>query len=182
MTTRFLVACSLLLALPLQRGFADDPQLPADRVEHCAIFDDPNDPNSDVKLTVHYFLHALSQSGSRIEWQVTRIEIEQSLPTIGLWSEDYPTVETADGHWWVFHADAGSPADVEFGVPPRISGTAISHTTGVQNVQYSIESALEAPANSPCMAPPLINYLLAASQNSQVVIEGEENVGEIIEF
>lgn len=179
---RVLVGSGLVILPWICTARAEEPQLPADRVEQCVIHEDPNDPNSAVKLTVRLSVHALSQSGAWVEWRVTQIEIEQNLPTVGLWTMNNPTLVTVDGSWWVNHAAPASPVDAEFGAPPRMTGTAVSQALGVGNVQFTIESAQEPPADSPFMTSPLINYLLVMAQNNQTVGEGDENQGEIVDY
>jgi hypothetical protein len=118
---------------------AADP--PAQQDVVYRIYDDPNDPNSDIVFTVWMKLTPEDQDGDSVGWDVKQIRFRQIGQGNGdtLWTESDPNVPTGDGLWWVDHADADNPQLSEFDNPPRLQGLAPADDPVDKDLDYELE-------------------------------------------
>lgn len=116
--------------------------LPPDRTETYYIHTDPEDPESDVKWRIDLELHAMSVSGSTIEWRVDRIklaEVGASGQDTRRWNKFLPNVETQSGYWSVVHANVNQPVSGEFAEPPLIDQQLTATYGGSTNLNLQFE-------------------------------------------
>ncbi len=140
--TTLLVLCGLVLP-----GTAW-AQLPADQTVSYWIHDDPNDPNSAVVFGVTLTLRADSRDDDSVAWEITEatfVEFDSYGEPIQTWEENFPHVYTADGLWWIDHADGGAPQLSEFEEPPFMEGTADAVDPGSADLDFALEGV---PPNS----------------------------------
>jgi len=124
--------------------------LPNDRVAEYYIRETPTDPESDVIYTVTLELTAVDQDGDKIAWEITEFALTE--PGQGnqddtVWVDDAPDPDTADGYWWVEHADPEDPQNAEFDLPPLLVGTADAVDPGDEDMKYDVSGAY---CNSQC--------------------------------
>ncbi len=113
--------------------------LPEDQKVAYLIHAVASDPNSPVTFEVTLSLEARGQAGTVVGWTVTGIEFHQ-LGVGGAsdraWTESQPIVPTADGLWWVQHADPQAPQAAEFSTPPVFAGQAASPDPEGNSLDY----------------------------------------------
>ena len=83
--------------------------------------------------------------GDSIGWEVallTVLELDENGDMVNLWSMANPFVDTADGLWWIEHADPDNLVLSEFTVPPRMQDIAPSSHAGLLPLQFDIEGSL----------------------------------------
>ena len=83
---------------------------------------------------------------------VTIRELDANANVVHTWFKTDPFVDTADGLWWIDHADPVSPVISEFLIPPRIADTAPSVNPFTEAaLEFDIEGAVyvEPPEGAP---------------------------------
>ena len=110
-----------------------------------SIFEDPEDPQSDLVLKVYLVLHAVDSSPTAVAWDVTKVVITE--PDIGsgetAWADLSPSVDTCDGLWWIKHADLENPKIYEFVLPPLVEGTAVEQgSCNPDDADYEFEGTV----------------------------------------
>ena len=81
------------------------------------------DPLSNITHRLIVGLFEDIRVGDSIGWEVavfTIYELDGNGDVAYRWSKGYPAVDTADGLWWIEHADSDNPALGEFVLPPRM--------------------------------------------------------------
>jgi hypothetical protein len=139
-----------LLAGLLVAGATATEQPPLTQDVVYKIHDDPSDPNSPVTFTIWLSLTEAAADGDSIGWAIDKVrfhEVGQGGNPDRFWSVSDPDVPTADGLWWVDHADCGNPQLAEFDQPPHLSGVAIASESGYADLEYDFEGAL--PGSGP---------------------------------
>lgn len=113
----------------------------------------PGDPLCAVTHRVIMGVWEDSRSGDNVGWEVrilTIRELDENGDVAYRWSKAYPTVDTADGLWWIEHADPDNPAMEEFVLPARIYGTALALDQGVSDLDFDFEGNIyAAPPGGP---------------------------------
>ncbi len=161
--------------------------LPADRSVSYRIYQDPNNPSAGALFTVILELTADSANGSSVGWEVQEARITQHANggnPARKWSQAAPTVGTADGLWWVTHADPQSPLVSEFTMPPSISGVADSDDPQQPDLEYAIAGRVYTPppTGSHFLITAALDYVFAEAGSSEPEDEGEEEPGEVGDF
>jgi hypothetical protein len=124
---RLFLLCGVLGGALTQNALA---QPPPGYTAYYWIHQTPSDPNSPVTVKVHLILAPQDSEGAAVGWAITSIEIayvDLFASSETTYAENNPTVPTADGLWWVTHADVSKPATSEFALPPHLSGTATAN-------------------------------------------------------
>ena len=117
-------------------------------LDHAAQFNlrqTAGDPTSPIDFMVTMGLMIAAQEGDSIGWNVVSVtirELDVSGDILHTWFKTAPFVDTADGLWWIEHADPVSPANSEFLVPPRIAGTAPSMNPTEAALEFDFEGAV----------------------------------------
>ncbi|MEW6252822.1 MAG: hypothetical protein AB1716_19470 [Planctomycetota bacterium] len=127
---------------------AADPPLTYD-LEY-AIHEVAEDANSPVVWTVGLELTREQTDGHWIGWAVDKVvltELEDGVPA-DVWHETDPAVYTADGLWWIQHANVETPQLTEFTLPPRIAGTAPADEQS-PSLLYDFEGVPYVPTPTP---------------------------------
>lgn len=113
----------------------------------------PGDPNSDITHRVILGLIDDSRDGDNVGWEVAVLtirELDENGDVRDSWTKDYPTVDTADGLWWIEHADPDEPVMDEFVVLPRIYDTAKALDPGDSDLDFDFEGHVyEEPPGGP---------------------------------
>lgn len=149
MLARTLALMAVVVYAASSAAALDTPRLQTVRY---VIHTDPGDPDSPVKMQVELLLERELASGSAIGWRVQRIELRKPDGAgFQVWTKDQPPLGTADGLWWVAHADPETPETGEFTLPPALSGTAAAVGALDEILVYSIESV---PYTPPAQGPP----------------------------
>ena len=100
------------------------------------------DPTSPIDFTVTMGLMIEAQDGDSIGWDVVVVtirELDVSGNVIHTWFKTNPFVDTADGLWWIEHADPASPVNSEFLVLPWIAGTSPSVNATEASLEFDFE-------------------------------------------
>ncbi|MHC4062947.1 MAG: hypothetical protein ACYSUI_00380 [Planctomycetota bacterium] len=144
--------------------------LPNDRTIRYTIYEDRYDSESDVAFTVDLSVSAESKDGNDIGWEVTQIRLEEFREVDGnrVWTEDWPTLYTADGLWWVGHADPDDPQISEFDMPPLLDATAEAQDPSYANLDYYLEGV----HNNALSATPFTNTV---GLDFEFTLVGEED-------
>ncbi len=134
------------------------------------IRDLPGEPLSPVTWTIDLALQEADAAGNSIGWAVNSVTIcklDASGQPENTWLDAAPVVTSADGLWWVQHADPENPARSEFVLPPCIGGTAAAHNPANANMNYYLEGVPYDP--SPGTAP----FLITAALNYSLHLDGD---------
>jgi len=115
-------------------------QLPSDRYITYNIRENPNDDNSSIVFKVSLKLHAEASSAGQVGWKIEEARFLKIVPSASniLWIKSSPTVNSADGRWWVSHADTQSPTIAEFVCPPALAGAALAQSGGIANLNFML--------------------------------------------
>ena len=119
--------------------------IPAARDVYYYVYSIPEDLTSDIALSVRLSLTAVEVEGSAVGWEITYAEFREPGTTSEddvVWYAEYPAVDTADGLWWVEHADPSTPVLAEFATPPRLVGTATAVDSQYADLEYDLQGAV----------------------------------------
>ncbi|MCH7720535.1 MAG: hypothetical protein IH988_06035, partial [Planctomycetes bacterium] len=102
--------CALIaLGITSSAAIAD---LPVSRVVKYHIRETPTDPESDVIFLFALKVTARERDGGLVAWKISEVRIKEPPSPVRLWIDDSPSTPSADGLWWIDHAD-GEGADGE---------------------------------------------------------------------
>ena len=143
---------SVLTVLLAFCGAAD--ARPPDRAITFKLHATIGDPTSPVDFTVTMGLMKDTVDGNDIGWDVIVVtirEMDGEGNVVTTWTKNNPDVATADGLWWIEHANPAAPVNSEFLVPPLISGTAPSPNPNVISLEFEFEGDIyvEPPEGAP---------------------------------
>lgn len=151
-----LIGTVALALIPVAAAIA----VPNEQTVSFQFYDTPTDPNSDVvfavELTLVPDMIIESEFGPNgwVGWELTNAKfIEPDAGGDIEWNEAYPYVDTADGLWWVAHADMGNILIAEFVEPPLVSGTADPVDVNEDDLDYNFEGGIYTPPASPREPP-----------------------------
>jgi hypothetical protein len=103
--------------------------------------------------------------GNSIGWGIAAVEIRQigqDGSTTARWAKVGPSVSTADGLWWINHANANSPQPAEFVRPPHLEGLAENEDPNDTDLIYDFQgefyTAPPAPASPPYAITASLDY------------------------
>lgn len=130
------IVCLVVLGLFSGQVIAD---LPTTWEVTYGIHETPTDPESDIIYTITLSLERDDVNGDSIGWDITSVEVREIGNPDTVWTDDNPTVSTADGLWWIDHEDADDPQMDEFILPPQITGTASAEDPSHTDLDYDIE-------------------------------------------
>ena len=163
-------------------GVADAPadvKPEVDMIIRYDFHDKPSDPGSDVVLSIVVTLQEFEQTGNKIGWSAALLEIRQPQKAGDdlIWSKTLPFVGTADGLWWITHADQANPVLEEFAVMPFMSGVAVSESNPTQKSMFFEMNGT--PYAPPPGGPPYkptfgMTYSFRLDGEDDPVAEGEE--------
>jgi hypothetical protein len=140
---------SVLLGLLAAAGSAHPTNAEFVTVSY-SIFEEPENPLSPEVFRVVVTLDEYSRAGETIGWNVVQVECRKFGGTTLSWIGVAPEVDTADGLWYVTHADADVPTAADFTTPPVISGTGDSQQIGGADLEFQFRGAMYiAPASGP---------------------------------
>ncbi len=153
----FLKKCALgatLVSIGLASiSFARSLNPPLQQVVSHSVYQDPDDPESDLIWMIVTFLTESDSDGDSIGWSVNKIKLFEinAYPTPDReWVDTTPTVDTPDGLWWIEHADPNSPDLAEFDTPPFIDGLADAQDPNDCDLDYEFEGVVyHEPAEGP---------------------------------
>src|SRR5262249_52309589 len=88
-------------------------------------------------------LHAYSQMGSAVGWQVTQIDFRRTNgeDPDSVWTDSNPEFNDIENLWWVTHADPGAPTPPEFDNLPLTTKTAAAVSNAEDDLDYELETA-----------------------------------------
>ena len=161
-----------VIALAAPPLYADDPPCapPQTWTVRYWVHETPADPNSPVTLKYELALTAVAGDCTATGWAVASIEIRQVDPLGGpdrVWAQNDPNVPTADGLWWVSHADVANPQSNEFVLPPNLVGIATAADPNDADLYYNIAGVAETPPDPP-------SYQVAAVLSQELVLVGDQ--------
>ena len=139
------------------------------RVTHN-IHETPALSGSPVQWTIELLLSSEAVDGDDVGWEVMEITITES-ETGRTWTESSPSMTTADGLWWISHADADNPTTDEFVIPPYIVGTAYAGATGYDDLDYDIRGEAYTPPSPPNQAP----YAVTSALSFEFTLDGDQD-------
>lgn len=151
------------------------PILPADWIITYYIHETPTDPESDVTFTIAMYLAAGDRDGESVGWDIVYIDFVQ--PGTGnpdtTWTEASPYVDSADGLWWIDHADGTFPDVAEFDMPPLLVGTAAADDPNDDDLEYDFEGVTYTtpPGGDPYAHNVALTYFLALAPEPMVPLE-----------
>jgi hypothetical protein len=154
--TRHAICALAFLGLVVSGAHAD---LPLDQNVFYKIHDDPNDPNSDVVFSVELTLTATARDGDSVGWEIKVMKFRQVEPggPDTIWKIFNPAIPSADGRWWIDHADGDSPQLGEFDDPPRLAGTATAEDQYDDDLEYNFKGS-EGTGATPWDPTARLNY------------------------
>lgn len=159
-------------------------ELPADETVAYWIHELPDDPNSAVTLSITLTLHADDSDSGSVGWQITEVEFRQ--PGTGgasdtVWTESFPSVNSADGLWWVEHSDPGDPQPSEFSWPPLLTGDAVAVDPANADLSYALEGLAYTPPpeGAPYTVTAAFQYSFSLLGESAPFLEGEDEPVEV---
>ncbi len=159
-------------------GFTADVPVSVD-VEYW-VHETPTDPESDVTFKIKLSLTEGAVDGDSIGWEIDSIEFRDPGNPDTVWVDSSPSVPSADGLWWIDHADADEPQTEEFAEPPHLDGTGDAQDPNDDDLDYDFEGFTYTPPPPPAEPP----YTVTASFNlyfarlalPPIVIEERERV------
>jgi hypothetical protein len=171
------VGLSLGVVVCLQ-GFAVG-QLPASRTVTLNIYEDPNDPESPVQTEIVLEVSAVEQDGDSVGWQVDSLSVARAVSdgTVAVWEQPLPDVVSADGLWWVDHADTQAPVTEEFAVVPWMAGVAESLDPRFTDLEFDLagEVYTPPPEGAPFEVTTSLSYALRASSPDEPVDDSDDD-------
>ncbi len=122
--------------------------LGADQIVSYNLYDDPNAQNPVLEWRIVLELEETNSSAASIGYtilSVVVIEVNQAPTANRRWTDSAPSVDTADGLWWVKHDDLNDPLVGEFTMPPFVEGTADAESASDPNMDYDFEGIANGP-------------------------------------
>lgn len=104
----------------------------------------PSDPQSSVSLVVTLLMTPVAVDGNDVGWGIDAASFARPIESGGWrqWQSGPIEVnDSADGLWWVTHADISAPADSEFTLLPALAGWGEPETLGDAELLFVIEAA-----------------------------------------
>lgn len=159
--------------------------LPEKYIMEYRMRETPTDPQSDLTFVVRLKLLASDQKGNDVGWEVTNFIIDQydeNGDVSDSWQDFVPFVDTADGLWWITHADANDPQPSEFAIPPIVSGTAPAAPGTTEDLDYSFNgdtyTAPPPPGQPPYPDTVALTYQFVLAVSEETIGEEEEEPAE----
>lgn len=159
--------------------------LPPDETITYEIHEDPQDPESRVIFVVKLALEAEDSDSSSVGWRIAMAKfrkVEQGPDTD--WIIEDPYVPTADGLWWVEHADIDAPALDEFTEPPHLSGTADPMDPSDPDLDYDLQGVSyvppEPPEEPPYFVTTILDYIFWMVGEPEPEVEGDEEPADTV--
>jgi len=143
---------------------------PENRLVVYSMYEDPQDPESDVVFRVTLALDRVSYNETSIGWEIAEAQFETVGESPILWSVDFPEISTQDGLWWTDHADVDAPVTAEFLVPPYMEGEAVTKGPPGPNLDYVFGGDVYVPPQAPATPPYGSN---TASASFSFTVQGE---------
>ncbi|MFY4727822.1 hypothetical protein [Nitrospira sp. BLG_2] len=172
MRAHFVLAWSVTVLLVHVGGAWAD--LPQDQTVQFAFHVSPANPNSVVDFYVIATLHAVDSDVEDIGWRVTLLEfVYRDGVDNFTWTQEYPTLDTGDGLWWVSHGDAQNPELDEFLTTPLLTGTATADSPGYADLDYELIS-VPAVSSTPYETTASVTYAMAAAGTNEPVKGGTD--------
>jgi len=152
--------------------------LPDDRWVALRVHETPNDPESALVFVVWLELTAMDSDGDDVGWDIITAKFIQPGTPDTTWTDNSPYVDTADGLWWIEHADHEAPLDSEFVLPPWLAGTATADDPLDDDLDYDF-AGVTYTAPSPPGEPPYANtgaldYSFTLTLEQTPMEEGED--------
>lgn len=120
------------------------PQPPESQCISLIFHTIPSDPQSSVSLVVTLWLTPGAVEGNSVGWGIDAASFARPIGN-GEWqlwqSGPIEVNDSADGLWWVAHADISAPAETEFTVLPALAGWGEPETLGDAELLFVIEAA-----------------------------------------
>lgn len=116
--------------------------LPSNRTITYSIREAPTNEESDVLWTITLHLHAYSQMGSAVGWQVTQIDFRRTNgeDPDSVWTDSNPEFNDIENLWWVTHANTNAPTPREFDNFPFTTKTAAAVSNAENDLDYELET------------------------------------------
>ena len=153
--------------------------LPKDQTVYYSIYDNPTQRPNNVVFTIRLDLTAVDSDADAVGWEITSVEFRQpgSRPTMDtVWVEASPTVDSADGLWWVEHSDTALPVLEEFTLPPKLVGLAIAEDPLGKNLDYDFVGVAYVPPQegAPFDITAALTYVLTEEEEDEPVKQGKD--------
>lgn len=144
------------------------------------IHQNSSSATSPVVFRIILALKDQSRNGNAIGWKIETLKLRQPQTGGGerTWTKANPTVPTADGLWWITHANAANPVGSEFARPPHLIGTAIADSAGYANMTYDFEGVGN-PTNWPWNITAILDFIFKLVGQSEPEEEGEDEPVEV---
>ena len=153
--------------------------LPEDQTVYYYIHDDPTQRPSNVVFAIRLDLTAVDSDADAVGWDITSIEFRQPAGRPApdtVWGEAAPTVDSADGLWWVEHSDTALPVLEEFTLPPKLVGLAIAQNPLDKNLDYDFEGVayVPPPEGAPFDITAALTYVFTEEEEDEPVKQGTD--------
>jgi hypothetical protein len=138
---RLLAAASLLPGAAVSLGGPSRATM--NKVITYRVYDDPSDQqNREAIWEIRLYVTESESDQDSIGWAIGKIEVvDLSVDPDKVYTDQSPTVDTADGLWWVTHADLEDPQVAEFDDAPPLSGTADAPDPQEPDLEYELAGA-----------------------------------------
>lgn len=152
---------------------------PPDYTVQFNLRETAGDPTSDIAFSITLGLMNESQDGDSIGWDVIVVtirDLDENGAIVDRWSMAHPFVDTADGLWWIEHADPGNPSNSEFALVPRIQDTAPSPDPGVSDLDFDFQgnSYSAPPGGLPFSVTASLDCFLRLAETPQPAAKEDE--------
>jgi len=176
--TRHTICALAFLGLVVSGARAD---LPHDQDVVYKIHDDPNDPNSDVVFSVWLELTATARDGDSVGWEIKLMRFRQVEPggPDTFWKILKPAIPSADGRWWIDHADGDYPQLGEFDKPPELVGTATAEDQDDNDLEYDFQGVSGTGGIEPWDPTGWLDYEFAVIGASAPLLSGTDDPVEV---
>lgn len=146
----------------------------------------PSDSQSDVRYVISLSLEAAEVTNDAINWSVQEfVIIKRGMGQADdqVWGEYLPLLGTADGLWWVNHADPSNPKAEEFHSTPLMIGTAFAYDPTDDDIDYDFQGIECAPPSGEPVPyegrASSLTYSLTLTEQTVPLQEGEEEPVEV---
>lgn len=153
---------------------------PPERTVTYHIRETPADPNSPVLIVIKCTVEQRAISATSCGWKVTSIAFAEQSGALRSWVADAPTVQSADGLWWVDHANPSQPSYAEFDALPTVTGFAVADEPAHGDLDFALKGAAIDPNDgAPFAVTSVLDYTLTLETSLEPIAIGIDEPSEL---